>query len=363
MIKSIGATLKDARENLGLSLEQVINETHISKHYIEALEAEQFDVFIAETYLIGFLRNYAQFLGLDDARLIEYYRHYKLNEEPMPIKELIGPPKGTLTKKILLIGLIAAALSAMGVLGIPRLINWFSTLMEQRKANIEIAPPSQEIRPDELFWEGEVRPGDTVVLEDPKGLISIAISKTVDRLELDAMDVGRWRLLPGEEIYVPGSNNRPKWRIGMKDFGLPFDGAILEIQELPDQPSSGLNLLEDINMDPPGGNEARRREIRTILETAFPTPFILDITVQGFCLVRYKVDNQDIREKYYSNGDSIRLNAGENIVLWLSNAGALAAKIQNKDVPFGRKGEVFTGYISWVAIDEQTQALMLVPMY
>ena len=203
-----------------------------------------------------------------------------------------------------------------------------------------------------------------MILEDPKGQIAIVISKKTDRLELDAMDVGRWKLLPGEEIYIPGSNNRPKWRIGMKDFGLPFDGAILEIQELPDQPDPANSIYwEDINMDPPSGNETRRREIRTILESAVPTPFILDITVQGFCLVRYKVDNQDITEKYYSNGDIIRLNAGERIVIWLSNAGALGAKIQDKDVPFGRKGEVFTGYISWVAIDGQTQALMLVPMY
>ena len=67
--KTIGEMLRTAREEKKLSVEQVNRETKMSVQTIRSLESDDFGAFPSETYLKGFLRTYAQFLGLDSARL------------------------------------------------------------------------------------------------------------------------------------------------------------------------------------------------------------------------------------------------------------------------------------------------------
>jgi cytoskeletal protein RodZ len=67
--KTIGELLRAAREEKKLSLEQVNRETKISAQTIRALEQDDFGAFSSDIYLKGFLRTYAQFLGLDGNRL------------------------------------------------------------------------------------------------------------------------------------------------------------------------------------------------------------------------------------------------------------------------------------------------------
>jgi cytoskeleton protein RodZ len=67
---SIGQQLRQAREEQSLSLDQVAQATHIRLHYLEALEADQFDKLPSTTQLRGFLRTYANYLKLDSIELI-----------------------------------------------------------------------------------------------------------------------------------------------------------------------------------------------------------------------------------------------------------------------------------------------------
>jgi cytoskeletal protein RodZ len=62
---TVGEILKRAREAKDLSIEDVNRSTKISVHVIKSLEQDDLDSFASETYLKGFLRNYAAFLGLD----------------------------------------------------------------------------------------------------------------------------------------------------------------------------------------------------------------------------------------------------------------------------------------------------------
>lgn len=59
----IGAGLKEARENQDISLLQVEEATKINRRYLEALEADEFQELPGSVYAVGFLKNYARFLG------------------------------------------------------------------------------------------------------------------------------------------------------------------------------------------------------------------------------------------------------------------------------------------------------------
>lgn len=69
----IGDSLKQERTARGLTVADVHEATKISVHNLMALEEEDFDSFANRVYARAFLRDYANYLGLDSARLLEEY--------------------------------------------------------------------------------------------------------------------------------------------------------------------------------------------------------------------------------------------------------------------------------------------------
>lgn len=78
----IGSTLREARLRKGLDLLQVERATKIRAKYLRALEDERFDILPSQTYVRGFLRSYADFLGLDGRLFVdEYTSRFWVDEE------------------------------------------------------------------------------------------------------------------------------------------------------------------------------------------------------------------------------------------------------------------------------------------
>jgi cytoskeleton protein RodZ len=69
----IGSSLRSAREQRKLDLADVARTTHIRERYLQALEDERFDALPGEAYVKGFLRTYADQLGLDGQQFVEEY--------------------------------------------------------------------------------------------------------------------------------------------------------------------------------------------------------------------------------------------------------------------------------------------------
>jgi flagellar biosynthesis protein FlhG len=68
-----GKTLKQVRERMGVELQTVSKETKINIKILEWIEEETFEKLPALVYLKGFLKSYAQSLGLDPQKVIEEY--------------------------------------------------------------------------------------------------------------------------------------------------------------------------------------------------------------------------------------------------------------------------------------------------
>jgi hypothetical protein len=69
----IGSSLREARTRQGLELAELENRTKIRGKYLRALEADQFEVLPGHTYVKGFLRTYADSLGLDGQLYVDEY--------------------------------------------------------------------------------------------------------------------------------------------------------------------------------------------------------------------------------------------------------------------------------------------------
>ena len=69
----IGNSLREARLRQGLDFPEIEQATKIRGKYLRALEEEQFEVLPAQTYVKGFLRSYADHLGLDGQLYVDEF--------------------------------------------------------------------------------------------------------------------------------------------------------------------------------------------------------------------------------------------------------------------------------------------------
>jgi len=65
-----GQQLRRERERRNLSIEQAVAATRIRAHYLQAIEADQFELLPSPVHKRGFVRAYAEYLGLDGEALI-----------------------------------------------------------------------------------------------------------------------------------------------------------------------------------------------------------------------------------------------------------------------------------------------------
>lgn len=103
-----GAVIQRAREHYGLTLDDVEKHLHIRKSYLEAIELNKPDVLPGRVYAIGFIRTYAEFLGLDGGKIIEIYKRH-LHEKDRP--EFHVPIEASESKLPNTMTLIASALT------------------------------------------------------------------------------------------------------------------------------------------------------------------------------------------------------------------------------------------------------------
>ncbi len=88
MTTTIGQRLKAAREEQRLTLDKVFESTRIRVQYLKALEDDDPSVMPSPVQARGYLRNYAEFLGLDVAMVLEELREASTQK---PSEVVIGP--------------------------------------------------------------------------------------------------------------------------------------------------------------------------------------------------------------------------------------------------------------------------------
>jgi cytoskeleton protein RodZ len=73
-VPTVGERLRAAREEKGLSLDDVAAQTRIPRRHLESIERAEWDALPAPTYSIGFAKSYASTVGLDRAEIGDQLR-------------------------------------------------------------------------------------------------------------------------------------------------------------------------------------------------------------------------------------------------------------------------------------------------
>ncbi|NDD58013.1 MAG: helix-turn-helix domain-containing protein [Chlamydiae bacterium] len=90
-LKRIGSVFRARRKELNLSLKEIENSTSIRSGYLEAIEEGNIQQFISSVYALGFMKQYATFIGLDlDSMMRENPHAFRLPQEKHDFSYGIG---------------------------------------------------------------------------------------------------------------------------------------------------------------------------------------------------------------------------------------------------------------------------------
>jgi hypothetical protein len=111
----IGSSLREARLRQELDFPELEERTKIRPKYLRALEDEQFDILPAPTYVKGFLRSYAEALGLDGQPFVdEYNSRFAVGDEEVIVRARRVPAarrdRGANESRLAVVALLAIAI-------------------------------------------------------------------------------------------------------------------------------------------------------------------------------------------------------------------------------------------------------------
>jgi cytoskeleton protein RodZ len=173
----IGRLLEHKRKEQGLSLEEVEQATKIRKRYLMGLEREDYDVLPDAVYARGFLKTYANYLGLDGEALSRQLKNStkaqrERDYEPTPEGDFEKPlitPSGLRSAHKRKVSNSAVATVLVAVLALAVVIGALYFVGRGVQSTKENGPPSGESPPrkeQQNVAGGENAPEDPTATKD-----------------------------------------------------------------------------------------------------------------------------------------------------------------------------------------------------
>ncbi len=120
-MEELGYFLKQRREEKGVSLEEIQEKTKVGTRYLYAIEKGDFDVIPGRVYVVGFLKKYAECVGLDPKEIIDRYEELEEIKEREKNRSAVRKEKREQEKKktrLIIGGILGAILVIGGIVGL-----------------------------------------------------------------------------------------------------------------------------------------------------------------------------------------------------------------------------------------------------
>lgn len=86
-----GSRLAQAREDRGLTLEEAARALRLAPRHVRAMESDDYESLPGPTYVRGYLRSYAQLLGLPADEIVASYNSLSVAQQPVDLGKLAPP--------------------------------------------------------------------------------------------------------------------------------------------------------------------------------------------------------------------------------------------------------------------------------
>jgi cytoskeleton protein RodZ len=109
-----GKRLAEARRLRGISIVDIAKELHLDEPRVRALEQNRFDALGAPVFVKGYIRKYAEVVGVSSDEVLADYRSFERRDEAPPIVGLRKPPRPEISAGPWLGGVLLIAVVAGG---------------------------------------------------------------------------------------------------------------------------------------------------------------------------------------------------------------------------------------------------------
>lgn len=357
-LESIGEKLKAIRESKKMTIKEIAKDTNISPLYIDALENEDFDKFPGETYVIGFIRSYSEYLKIDPEEVIQAYKGYKIGESVTPIEELTKPTGSSINidvkaiskkSKPLVLAAVFAAVVILGIIFLPGMLEKRDIVVsddgsvENMKNGYEAADDSNIKKIINVSINSGKGSDLAYVNEalqfrvDTKECMFVLRELTSEYSVIEVLPKGDTVKIQKEktvEVEFPGATRKVFVTLkalteNRARFGITYG----------DVENSGEQVAED-NTDEPVSTEVIAQSVENLkitFEAQFTAKTYVEIYLDGESKTRGIIKPNTYR----------KWEANEYIQVKIGNAGGVKIKINNKSFNFGANNQIANKVIKW----------------
>ncbi len=324
-MENLGEYLQKKREEQHISIEELVARTRIPLRFVQAIEADQFDLLPNQVTAKGFLRNYAECVGVDPAvvaenflekkrsdklyphsenqeQILSYVQVEKLARIPFP-RRIVWSVVGAVVLLLVLVGLLSKKSKNVDVF----------TPMPAQRGPVPQSPP-QTLKKQKLSGFSE----------DPSR--SEALSKT------GALTENNPGIALESEVVLSHD--------AAKTTGL--ETGVSQNKVVSDQGSSADNVVVPPNVSTSSSSEVSETET-SVVSTLRPETqgYVLILKATEASWVQVKIDDDQVREALLQPNDTVQWKANKKFFLTLGNAGGIQAQLNGQDLgPFGPSGVV-----------------------
>ncbi|HEY0458678.1 MAG TPA: helix-turn-helix domain-containing protein, partial [Pyrinomonadaceae bacterium] len=145
MSLTLGEKLRQAREERGISISEVAEQTRISPHYLDSIENDDYRTLPGGIFNKGFVKSYAKYVGLDEQEALQDYSHLiasqeggTVSEEPKTYKPEVLTDDRTSGSTLPTI-IFAAIILGLMAWGLIKLVDYIQNQQSQPAANANTA--------------------------------------------------------------------------------------------------------------------------------------------------------------------------------------------------------------------------------
>lgn len=212
-ITKVGAMLKEMRLQKGLKIADISKKLCIRKFYLEAIEDSNYNEIPIFPYGIGFIRSYANYLGLNGENIVELYKEETNSSEPKDMRVLEPQPEATMPGiQYLLISLLAIAIIYAG---------WMMFNQTEPETEEDLGIAAQTVaEPDN---------SGVVVVEEFNFEPPAEVESVAEEITPEPRPETEKQIIVSDDKYVEPQTEAPAKTEETTEAGIPATGAYVEV--------------------------------------------------------------------------------------------------------------------------------------
>jgi len=333
-MENLGEYLQQKREEQDISIEELVSRTRIPIRFIEAIETNRLDLLPNQVTAKGFLRSYAECVGVDHALVAEAFSEHapsesfsdsRARDEILSHVQVEKSNRLPFPRRIIVVvaGLVCALLVLVGVLS--KKDKETQVLSSALPPTIN-APKNAEV--PKISETETVSEGPSL----PEAARSEEVVLSGDDEIASETDLSREK--PGEAGQEPPSGDAD----AQLDANLTTDAPDVSEVDVSEVDVSEVDVTEvdvtEVDVTDDAEGSADFLDVST-------KEYVLSLEATEASWVQVMIDGEEVREALLQPNDVVEWKANKKFRLTLGNAGGVRVQLDGRELgPFGPSGQV-----------------------